>query len=238
MSAVNLHQGAGSIQAKPAPSTESRAYEPSMEEILASIRRIIADDQSLPSRGTGGTLAPATVHTGTPTTEPAAPFAPVPVVMLHAAPQGTGVSSASHQPAGHEPQGADEAYHDMHEHGSISAPQFPSPDGTGADLHGHSDAYAEPEAAGATDAAPGGPDDETEASEAIPALFSTSTDHSVTAAFNTLAATRLADNSEDLLDLARDMIRPLLKTWLDDNLPSMVERMVRAEIERVARGGR
>ena len=32
------------------------------------------------------------------------------------------------------------------------------------------------------------------------------------------------------------MIKPLLKTWLDDNLPSMVERMVRAEIERVARG--
>ena len=34
------------------------------------------------------------------------------------------------------------------------------------------------------------------------------------------------------------MIRPLLKTWLDENLPSMVERLVRAEIERVARGGR
>ena len=70
------------------------------------------------------------------------------------------------------------------------------------------------------------------------ALFSPSTDHSVTTAFNTLAATRLADNSDDLLGLARDMIRPLLKSWLDDNLPSMVERMVRAEIERVARGGR
>jgi len=28
----------------------------------------------------------------------------------------------------------------------------------------------------------------------------------------------------------------MLKTWLDDNLPGMVERLVRAEIERVARG--
>ncbi len=30
----------------------------------------------------------------------------------------------------------------------------------------------------------------------------------------------------------------MLKDWLDDNLPTMVERLVRAEIERVARGGR
>ncbi len=74
--------------------------------------------------------------------------------------------------------------------------------------------------------------------ESPAALFSTHTKQSVTSSFNLLAATRLADNSEELLGLAREMIRPLLKTWLDDNLPSMVERMVRAEIERVARGGR
>jgi cell pole-organizing protein PopZ len=33
--------------------------------------------------------------------------------------------------------------------------------------------------------------------------------------------------------LVRDEIRPILKEWLDANLPSMVERLVRAEIERV-----
>jgi cell pole-organizing protein PopZ len=32
------------------------------------------------------------------------------------------------------------------------------------------------------------------------------------------------------------MLRPMLKTWLDDNLPLIVERLVTAEIERVARG--
>jgi len=36
-----------------------------------------------------------------------------------------------------------------------------------------------------------------------------------------------------LEDLVRDEIRPILKEWLDANLPSMVERLVRAEIERV-----
>jgi cell pole-organizing protein PopZ len=34
-------------------------------------------------------------------------------------------------------------------------------------------------------------------------------------------------------DLVREEIRPLLKEWLDTNLPSLVERLVRAEIERV-----
>jgi cell pole-organizing protein PopZ len=34
------------------------------------------------------------------------------------------------------------------------------------------------------------------------------------------------------------MLRPMLRAWLDDNLPTIVERLVRAEIERVARGSR
>jgi cell pole-organizing protein PopZ len=36
-----------------------------------------------------------------------------------------------------------------------------------------------------------------------------------------------------LEDLVREEIRPLLKEWLDTNLPPLVERLVRAEIERV-----
>ncbi|MEJ1978939.1 MAG: DUF2497 domain-containing protein [Acetobacteraceae bacterium] len=34
-------------------------------------------------------------------------------------------------------------------------------------------------------------------------------------------------------DLVREEIRPLLKGWLDTHLPPLVERLVRAEIERV-----
>ncbi len=34
-------------------------------------------------------------------------------------------------------------------------------------------------------------------------------------------------------DLVREELRPLLKAWLDENLPPLVERLVRAEIERV-----
>jgi cell pole-organizing protein PopZ len=36
-----------------------------------------------------------------------------------------------------------------------------------------------------------------------------------------------------LEDIVRDMLRPLLQTWLDENLPGVVERLVREEIARV-----
>jgi uncharacterized protein len=69
-----------------------------------------------------------------------------------------------------------------------------------------------------------------------PGLMSSATGAAVDSAFNTLAQTVLVQNGRTLEDLVREMLRPLLKTWLDDNLPSMVERLVRAEIERVSRG--
>ncbi|MBX9827495.1 MAG: DUF2497 domain-containing protein, partial [Xanthobacteraceae bacterium] len=67
-------------------------------------------------------------------------------------------------------------------------------------------------------------------------LLSNSATAAVDSAFNTLAQTVLVQNARTLEDLVREMLRPLLKSWLDDNLPGMVERIVRAEIERVSRG--
>ena len=55
-------------------------------------------------------------------------------------------------------------------------------------------------------------------------------------AFNTLAHTVLSNNARTLEDLVKEMLRPMLKSWLDDNLPGLVERIVKAEIERVSRG--
>jgi len=39
-----------------------------------------------------------------------------------------------------------------------------------------------------------------------------------------------------LEDVVRETLRPMPKSWLDENLPRLVEQMVQAEIERVARG--
>jgi len=68
------------------------------------------------------------------------------------------------------------------------------------------------------------------------AFVSNATDGSVRAAFNALLASRIVQHSDVIVGLTREMLRPMLKAWLDDNLPAIVERLVSAEIERVARG--
>jgi len=67
-------------------------------------------------------------------------------------------------------------------------------------------------------------------------LISSTTSASVNAAFGQLTHTILSANAKTLDDLVKEMLRPMLKGWLDENLPSVVERLVRAEIERVSRG--
>ncbi len=67
-------------------------------------------------------------------------------------------------------------------------------------------------------------------------------DATVGHAFNLLASTVLTHNARTLEDLVQDMLRPMLKAWLDDNLPVMVERSGpgrdRARRERALIGGR
>jgi hypothetical protein len=69
-------------------------------------------------------------------------------------------------------------------------------------------------------------------------LVSRETDAAVSAQFGALADVMMSNNAQRLEDMTRQMLRPMLKAWLDDNLPILVEKLVRAEIERVARGGR
>ena len=47
------------------------------------------------------------------------------------------------------------------------------------------------------------------------------------------ATPTLRGGGPTLEDVVRDELRPMLKTWLDANLPTMVERLVAAEIERL-----
>lgn len=39
-----------------------------------------------------------------------------------------------------------------------------------------------------------------------------------------------------LEDVVRELLRPMLKQWLDDNLPQIVQATVDQEVERIARG--
>jgi hypothetical protein len=62
----------------------------------------------------------------------------------------------------------------------------------------------------------------------------------VQSAFGKLAESVLARaiGEQSIEEMTRELLKVMLKQWLDDNLPHIVERLVREEIERVARTGR
>ena len=69
-------------------------------------------------------------------------------------------------------------------------------------------------------------------------LVSNATGALVARSFDDLAEAVDGARRRSLDEIAEDMLRPMLREWLDDNLPTLVERLVREEIERVARGPR
>ncbi|MGV8996082.1 MAG: DUF2497 domain-containing protein [Parvibaculaceae bacterium] len=70
-------------------------------------------------------------------------------------------------------------------------------------------------------------------------LISTEAAGAASAAFGALASSMMTSSGgRTLEDLVADMLRPMLKSWLDTNLPPLVEQLVREEIERIARRSR
>ena len=66
-------------------------------------------------------------------------------------------------------------------------------------------------------------------------LLSRDATAAIGSAFNTLTEI-VKQHQPSLEDVVRETLRPMLKAWLDENLPGAVERMVQAEIERITRG--
>jgi cell pole-organizing protein PopZ len=79
---------------------------------------------------------------------------------------------------------------------------------------------------------PAGPD----AVAAKPTILSERAERQVAAAFGELSEAFAQRSKKTFDDMAEEMLRPMLQDWLDNNLPGLVERLVREEIERVARG--
>jgi cell pole-organizing protein PopZ len=211
-------------------SQAAKAQEPSMEEILASIRRIIADDDT-------GKPAPPPRPVAPP---PPAAVAPPPSARMDQS--GVDAVMAS-MDAPVEPPPPPEDVLELTE--SMTAPDpvpaFQTIDGQ-PDVVFTDAAPVPPEPRYVEEprrVAPPPPPPPPMPAAAVPPqspLISNSTAAAVDSAFNSLAQTVLIQNARTLEDLVREMLRPLLKGWLDDNLPSMVERIVRQEIERVSRG--
>lgn len=74
--------------------------------------------------------------------------------------------------------------------------------------------------------------------QALEPILSESTERQVSAAFEDLSFAVRSEQRRSFDEIAQGIMRPLLQDWLDNNLPTLVERLVREEIERVARGGK
>jgi cell pole-organizing protein PopZ len=193
-----------------------------MEEILASIRRIIADDQE-------GPKAAQPAPPPAPAARPAAPPpAPAPAARPKAEEEVLDLADIATpvppRAAPLEMEHEDISFRDTEEFDAPELEKDEAPEPVW-DL----EPEPEPEPVRAPPP-PSQPEPPTER------LISTSTDASVNNAFNMLAHTVLSNNARTLEDLVKEMLKPMLKSWLDENLPTLVERLVRAEIERVTRG--
>jgi len=151
--------------------------EPSMEEILASIRRIISEDEE---EGASGSARP----------------------------------SAAVRP-------------DFGEKQTVKPVQTARADDDGANTHLETEdveMIKKNVAAAVQD----------EASEAI---LDPSSEEAATAAFSTLSqSVRVSDGpGKTLEDIVIEMLKPMVKEWLNANLPAIVEEKVEEEVQRVAR---
>jgi cell pole-organizing protein PopZ len=211
----------------------AKAQEPSMEEILASIRRIIADDDATkpPAKPAPKAAEPAPAK-ASPAPPPAAPppaAPPAPVAVAEPAGQDDidamleDLDEAPAQPAA--AAAPPEEVLELTE--AMAAPAEPAPASFRRIEPDQDVVFDEP----APPPSPRPPQAELH-------LLSNAASAAVHSAFGTLAHSVLVQNTRTLEDLVKEMLRPMLKSWLDDNLPVMVERLVRAEIERVSRGPR
>lgn len=267
------------------------AIEPSMEEILASIRQIIAEGDEPASGGAAAAAQPGSPRPAAeaakaqpepqpqppePESEPE-PQPPEEDPYALAAGQAAAPAAA---PAPEEPAADDEDVFDLTDDmmagaeppsNAIPFPQPAAPEMPAEEPPAMPDPAAIAAAAAASPE-PAGLDDEIEfrsptpppaeeASQAAAAasaasataqpqqaagegeegedpLLSAAAGQAVAEAFGRLTQRSPTADSRTIEELVVDMLRPMLKEWLEDNLPMLVERMVRDEIERVTRGRR
>jgi len=171
--------------------SDQSSQEPTMEEILASIRRIISEDD-----------APA---------EPAAEAAPPPPP---------------------EPEPIEDDILELTDP-IISEPE-PEPLATVGDI----DIYSpEPDPEPVYTPPPAAPQPVFNRDEIAETLVGATASSAAASAFGSLSSALLMPkDARTLEDVVRELLRPLLKEWLDQNLPRIVETKVEEEVQRIARG--
>lgn len=202
---------------KGAPVSAKDDNEPSMEEILASIRKIIADDSLTMRKEPPKKPVPKEE----PVPEPAAELLAAPVAdedadVLDLAEVAT-VTSRPEDVAVVAEEGSAIAE-------TALEPVLARP-------------IVEEEPAMALHAVETKPEPMNSVGDLENRILSENAGTLVAQAFQTLARnTPMPVPGRSLEDVVVELLRPMLRVWLDDNLPGIVEKLVRAEIERVARG--
>ncbi len=196
-------------------SDEKTEQEPSMEEILASIRRIISDDDETeqPPKEASGTQSDDVLELTQMVSE-----------------NGSTIDlTAQAAEPGSEPGQAPE-----------NEPATPS--------ESDPEQGAEPEPATVetepASAEPAEPAHAAPAASADDPVISGAAASASVEAFSKLAqaaepglgdASRSSEGTQSVEDLVTEMLRPMLRDWLDRNLPAIVERIVQKEIRRLVR---
>lgn len=70
--------------------------------------------------------------------------------------------------------------------------------------------------------------------EKVEALVSDQAASSVSSAFANLSGMVVSSQAKSMEDLMKEMLRPMLQSWLDQNLPPLVEKLVATEIRRLS----
>ncbi|HHV68755.1 MAG TPA: DUF2497 domain-containing protein [Ochrobactrum intermedium] len=246
--------------------TSSAAREPSMEEILASIRRIIEDsDVTRQPAPMASQVRGEVAEFRRPVTEQPVAQPERPAMMRNVFQDEPTLRGPISEPVPPAPEPAIEAEdedevvlnaeNDDHSNPEpLAHPQQPA--ATDISLE-EMDLSVEAEIAKAVDTLLE-PEPDVEIEQEVPVqpkaaapvteavakpqpsahMLSQIAERQVAAAFQDLNHAVRAEPRRSFDDIASELLRPMLQDWLDNNLPTLVERLVREEIERVVRGER
>lgn len=169
--------------------------EPSIEEILASIRQIIADDDEEPAQEAAPEPAPAPVAASAPKPEPKPDVIELTEVLRDEEPQ-------------------EDIIVELQDHEEELPPPPPK----------KPVARPEPE-----------PEDDD-----LGSILTDNAAHAALQGFARLASRTPVERQSHLAgitleDIVRDLMRPMLRDWLDQNLPPLIEKLVAKELQRLAR---
>lgn len=198
-------------------SAEQAQREPTMEEILASIRRIISEEDK-PAEAGGDVLdlqPPPEVKA--PPLQPAPAPAPSPEPVVAKAPP----------PVFDEPEEFSPPARSIEEDLMIVEDE-PAPTPPPAPVFAAAPPPA-PKVEWTPPPAPVAPVAQTETLTSAPVA------HQAAGTLGKLMGSMLVSSTGTLDDVVRELLKPMLKEWLDANLPQLVEAEVAKEIERIRR---